>query len=733
VEFSVEQYQNDGIESQADRGLYARRALIVGSGAASNPYTQVVDARFNDVTFGGLIRSGPLAGSSFSPNGSVSPFVSGTPTGTSNVVVGGQGAYVPPTVLVPRLKTSQAFGRTSYDFSDSLSGFVQGSYARSETSYISAFATRRAGTSNGITIFANNPYLTPAVGAALGATPSFTLSRLFNDAPGNEQKSVTESWNVQTGLSGKIGSSLHWDVSYVHGSAQLNLSQVEQNNRNFYASVDAVRTPDGRIVCGVTLTNPSLVPGCVPINVMGNGNLDPAALAFIRQTSRSRIENTLDIVAANLRGNLFDLPAGPVAFAVGGETRWQKLVQTSNANPSVAVDYTGIRGVPTGVLPFATTNVGAANGRQTVKEGYVELNVPLLRDIPFARRLEMNGALRYTDYRTSGSVKTWKIGGVYEPLQGLRFRATRSRDIAAPSLFDLFAGPQASVGTNTDRHTNLTSLSTIISRGNSVLQPEKADTLVGGVVFSPAFVPRLTLSVDAYRIAIKDAIGTTSAQDELNDCEASGGTAPVCALITRPLPYSDTSAANFPTQIIVSPQNLSRILVKGIDFELNYEIPLDTLGVGGTLALRAFASYLDTYDTKQSANAAVVHRAGTVTATGTTPGLPKWRGLLQQAYRNGGLTFQLTERFTGSYRRTANEAFDPTFVHAPNKIYTDLYVSRAIGDKGPFSLFLQVDNLFNVQPPVLPATVNPGFTYPTDKTLYDVLGRNFTVGAKLRF
>ncbi|QJU58315.1 TonB-dependent receptor [Sphingomonas sp. AP4-R1] len=732
IEASVEHYRNDGIPSQSQRPDYSRLALITGTGAANNPYTLVTNARFNDVTFGGLIRSGPLAGSQFNPDGTASPFTAGAPTGTSQVTVGGQGAVVPPTVLVPKLETTQAFGRASYEFTDTINGFVQGGYSRSKTGYLSAFATRRAGTSNGITIFADNPYLSPSVRTALGAAPSFTMSRLFSDAPGNEQTSLTQSYNVMTGLEGTLGG-LHWDVNYTHGRAQLDLSQVEQNNRNFYAAVDAVRAPSGQIVCRVTLVNPAFGQGCVPINVMGLGNLDPAALAYIRQDSRSRIVNRLDVVGANLRGDLFDLPAGPVAFAIGGEARWQKLRQTSNADPSIAVDYTGIRGVPSGVLPFATTNVGAARGSQDVKEGYAELNVPIFKDQPFAKRLELNGAFRYTDYKTSGSVKTWKVGGIYEPMGGIRLRLTASRDIAAPSLFDLFAGQQAQVGTNTDRHTGVTSLSTIVSSGNASLQPERANTLVGGLVLQPSFIPRLTFSIDAYRIAIKDAIGSQDAQTELNDCELSGGTAPVCALITRPFPYSNTTPANFPTTIVVAPQNLSALRVKGIDFEVNYTVPLEpVVGIGGNLDLRAFVSYLDSYQTKANATANFIERAGRVTTVATTAGLPKWRGLVQQAYRNGGLTIQLTERFTGSYRRTTTEAFDPAFVEAPNKIYTDLYVSQGF-DQNRYSLFVQVDNLFNVKPPLLPATVNPGFTYPTDKQNYDIVGRVFTIGAKARF
>jgi outer membrane receptor protein involved in Fe transport len=727
-EFSVEHYRNDGIRSQADRPLSFDRALMVGNGTQGNPYTQVKNATFNDITFGGLIRSGPLAGNAFNPDGSLYRFQPGTPTGTSNVVVGGQGAYVPPTVLVPQLETTQAFARASYEFTDSISGFVQGSYGRSKTGYLSAFDTRRAGTSAGITIAANNPYLSPAVAAALGGQ-SFGLSRLFSDGPGDRQTSLTQSYNIQAGLNGKLGA-LRWDVEYTHGQSQLDLEQTEQNNRNFYAAVDAVRAPNGQIVCGVTLRNPTLLPGCVPLNVLGTGNLDPAAMNFIYQTSRSRITNRLDSIDINLRGNLFNLPAGPVAFAIGGEARWQKLLETSNADPAVAVDYTGISGVPTGVLPFISTNVGAAAGQQTVKEAYAELNVPLLKDVPFARNLELNGAFRYTDYKTSGGAKTWKIGGVYEPVKGVRFRSTVSRDIAAPSLFNLFAGQQAQSAVNSDPLTGMASTSNIISTGNPALKPETANTLVAGLVLSPGFIPRLTVSIDAYRISITNAIGSQSTQDELNDCYASKGTAPVCALIIRPTPTS------FPSTILVQPQNLASVMTKGIDFEVNYGIPVPgLLGAGDSrFDLRAFASYLGSYKTRASLTSPLIERAGDVLATATTAGLPKWRGMLQESYHGNGFTVQLTERFTGSYLRTTPiEYLDAAYVHAPNVVYTDLYVSKDIGGRTKFTIFGQVDNLFNAQPPELPATVNPGFVYPTDKSLYDVLGRYFTVGVKMRY
>lgn len=733
--FSMEYYRNAGLPRQDKRPLYADLPLIVGPGTAATPFTQVRGARYNDVTFGGLIRSGPLAGFKFAPDGSVSPFVSGTPTTTSNIVVGGEGAYIPPTVLVPRLETQQAFARLSYDLSDSLNVFAQTTYARSETGYLSAYAVRRGGTGNGITIFADNPYLTPAVRAALGTTPSFTMSRLFSDAPGNEQKSVTRTLNTQLGVAGQI-KGFNWDLTYVRGRSTLDLSQVEQQNQRFFAAIDAVRDSTGKIVCGVTLRNPALLQGCLPLNVIGLGNLDPAAIDWIRQASRSRIDNAMDIGALNITGDLFELPAGPLSVAFGGEVRGQKLNQTSNANPSITSDFTGIRGVPAGALTFSTTNVGVAKGSQSVKEVYGEVVVPLLRDVPMAERLEATGAVRYTHYRTSGSVTTWKLGAVYAATPDVRFRGTLSQDIAAPSLFDLFAGAQAALAAQPDVHTGITATLTQITAGNPNLDPEKGKTLVGGMVFTPRAIPGFTLSVDAYRIKIRDALQVTNSLLELNECEASGGTAPVCDLITRPLPFSDRTPANFPSRVIVAPQNLAILKTEGVDIEASYRFPLSRLfsGLDGDVDLRGFVSHTATYDTQDRASVPVVHRAGRVATLATTAGIPKWRGSLQQGYSRGGLTIRVSERFTGSYKRSASEPMDPALLNAPeNRIYTDLYVSHSVGLGASSEVFLQVDNLFDVDPPELVATINPGFTYPTDKTKYDIVGRNFTVGVRLRF
>ncbi|WP_022681789.1 TonB-dependent receptor domain-containing protein [Sphingobium bisphenolivorans] len=243
-------------------------------------------------------------------------------------------------------------------------------------------------------------------------------------------------------------------------------------------------------------------------------------------------------------------------------------------------------------------------------------------------------------------------------------------------------------------------------------------------------LPRLTVSVDAYRVSIKDAIGTQSIADQLADCQTSGGTAPVCALIERPFPFSNATPANFPTKIRVVPQNLARLLTKGIDFEVSYRIPLPSLD--GDLTLRAFANYLDTYDTQGAASQPVLHRAGRATADQEPFGLQKWKGLLTQAYNGQNFSLSFTERFTGKYTYgSPNQVFAKPFV-VPNRVYVDANLAATVGSNKQFELFLNVQNLFDLTPPEVPIPLIANISVATDKTAYDVVGRYFTAGVRLK-
>jgi iron complex outermembrane receptor protein len=150
----------------------------------------------------------------------------------------------------------------------------------------------------------------------------------------------------------------------------------------------------------------------------------PMSPAIRFQTTNNDQHNA----AANVNGSLFDLPAGPLSVAIGAEYRRESISG-------------GRRGLAAERL-FRAQRLGGRPAMSIVKEAYGEGDLPVLKESALGYSLNFNGAIRRTDYSTSGAVTTWKFGGVYEPIRGIRLRATKSRDIRAPNLFEL-NGPRS--------------------------------------------------------------------------------------------------------------------------------------------------------------------------------------------------------------------------------------------------------------------------------------------------
>jgi len=791
---SYEHYKNRGIRNLYQRDWAPGAPITLGNGTTANPFRPLPNARSANLAYGGLVTGvspGTLAPLSactvavancdqFAPDGSLVPYLAGSPiVGTD--MSGGSGIIngrTDTTALTGRLKTDQAFARATFELTDSMEIFAQGSFARSKTGGNAIPETHRGG-NRLTTIFRDNPYLRPEVAALLPATTaagvpgSFTLGRMFDDIPLMSNRSQTTFYMGQLGIKGELFGDWKWNANYVFGDSKLRVAASEFETRRFFAAIDAVDegqfrtgTPNNRIVCGVTLRDPAFAAAaglsdCKPMNILGEGNISQEAYDFARQESISTVRNRMQYFNVNLNGDLFELPAGAVSLAVGAEYRTQRLRQTTNAPPDAFTGLAGsagearriayfglgniatpaddlIRGVPASPLPFLVTNVGTASGRQTVKEAYAELLVPLLKDKPFAQSLDLNFAGRYTDYRTSGSVKTWKIGASWAPSDDIRFRGTLSQDIAAPSLFNLFAGSNIALSNFTDPFLpppNNSYTLLVNTVGNPDLKPERARTLVLGAVVTPRAIPGLSLTVDAYRIKISDAIQGTSAIGVSADC-FNDPTSAACDQIVRPTPGGQV------TQINLYSLNLASLVTKGIDFELGYRMSLDDMipAVGGDLDLRAFVNYLDTYDT-QNPGQPVIHRAGRIqgvigAGAGEVgrAGLPKWRATLMQTYSRGPFSIAFTERFTGTYKRfLATHVLHPdmeALEKAPNRIYVDANVQYELGTG--IQAFLNVQNLFDTKPPVFQPGAATNLEAPTDKQIYDVVGRYFTVGVRVK-
>jgi len=735
---SYDHYETTGIVGNESRPLGRHKWLRTGAGTAASPYQEHMDARFSNASYGTQISTAnpaamPLRGYEFIPGGLAVPMDLGTPTGSAGVSIGGNGPVVLGRSLTGTQNTEQLFGRLDFDVSSNIQAFAQMSYTDSFNSSISVGSGTQVGD---FRIFTDNAFIADSTRQILedAGYTSFIGSRIQADQPPKLQEIFAKSLVFVSGLKGTLGEKYNWDIGYSHGDTKLDSSHYGNfDNQRYYAGLDAVRNSEGQIVCRITITNPGVLDDCIPFNIFGNGSPSQAAYDYISQSADFYVHQKMDIFTANISGELLELPAGPLAFAVGAEYRTQSLVQTSNADPSKSIDLTGLRtNVSPFLLKFNSTNVGATSASQNVKEAYVELAVPLLEGVPFAEELSLNAAGRYTDYSTSGGVKTWKVGLSWSPFDSLRFRGTRSRDIRAPTLNELFAATNSGQVAFLDTHTNTQARLTTVTRGNPDLTPELADTFTAGVVFQPSFIPRLQMSVDYYKIKINDAIGTPNAQLAYDECENSQGTAPSCALIIRPLPWEDRTPANFPTMRLSYPINQAQIEVAGLDFEVSYQALFDfgLFADNSSLDIRVIGGHLFKYETLSEPGAALQ-------ITDNSGNNSKDRINFQFSYRDGPISLSTQTRYIGPRKKTQ----DPTRVwdtgytnDIPSRTYTDATLTyRFERYGGNFQIYGTIQNLFDQDPPLIPGGGQAGQPFPTNASVYDILGRTYTAGVRFSF
>jgi outer membrane receptor protein involved in Fe transport len=586
----------------------------------------------------------------------------------------------------------------------------------------------------GNTVFSGNAFLPAALQTQLTNTNTaqFTLAKLYTELGPITTEDRTKNHQQAVGVNGKFGRFV-WRVDYTHAKSVDTITQPNQLSLpEFYAATDAVVNPaNGAIVCRPTLSTDPVVAAryanCKPFNLFGFDASSPAARAYVAGTSRYEVINSSSDLSTNFSADLASLPAGPLSVAFGLDYRTADLDMTSNGDPAKPPDFTGLRGV-VAAQQFYLTNQGVAHGSENVKEAYAELAIPLLRDRKVAKAFDLNTAVRRTDYSTSGSTTTWKLGTTWRPINDLMVRVTHSRDIRSPTLFDLFAGSLTTQGAALDPHTGVNAGFTLISSGNPVLDPEIGDTATTGIVYQPSGVKGLSLSLDYYDIELTGAVATLSTAALLLDCETSNGTAPSCANIQRPLPFSDHTAANAPTSVRSSGVNVARLKTNGIDLDVSYRTEL---GRGGQLGVRGYINSVGKFATQLSPAQPLIDFAGYNAAGsgGVSGAIPDLKGALSVNYRKGKFGVFVQENIIAALRLGPILRYvDP---HVPAFNTTDVTFSYRRSDK--WELFANASNIFNEIPPIVYGTSTPGLSLSTIVGLYDTTGRSLVVGTRFNF
>jgi len=682
---------------------------------------------------GGVIASGPLKGTAFGPGGApyqanLGDFIGGSfNVGGDWKIATEQGANS----LSAGTADKHLFARASYDVTDNMTVFAEYNFGTVASTYDCCWTYYLGANINVRTDNAFIPESVRANALALGLT-QFAFGKQLKDIPPYSGDNERNSYVYVVGAEGTFDafdSAWNWNVYGQKGLVKLDLnSPVQVRPANFALAIDAVRGPNGAIMCRSTLTNPT--NGCVPYNLFGTPGVNSDAAknyitSYPNHPHNSQAQRTSS-AAASVSGEPIEGWAGPISLAFSGE--WRKESIEGKADPIAEA-----RGW------FSTNYVTWPLVSQNVVEGAVETVVPLAKDEAWATALDFNGAVRLTHYSLSGSVVTWKAGLTYNPVDDFRVRLTRSRDIRAPNLNDLFAPGQRGNSAIADPFLgNQSFVFGNIAGGNPDLAPEKADTTGIGAVYQPSWLPGFSTSVDYYDIKLKGAIASPATTFILQQCFE--GVAFYCQFVNR----RADGTIDF---IYQRPVNANALNASGMDIEASYRTPLSTFVESweGDLSVRAVATHiigLEGQSTTLSVATGAIGAGGLVNAPA-----PRWSGQLSLSYSLDPFRFNWTTRYISSGDMFADmiacasgcptpvpagkRTVDSNFV--PAYYATDVAFSYAFFTDGERNAeaYLNIDNLFDKDPPPV-AISGVAYSPMTQPALYDVYGRMFRAGVRFR-
>lgn len=504
--------------------------------------------------------------------------------------------------------------------------------------------------------------------------------------------------------------------------------------------------------------------GAAPVLNPFGQNLTQAAIDAIAITSNSSLYAEQQVLAGDLTGSLFDMPAGPVDFSTGFEWRYDYARYTPDAYLSSG-DVSGWNAAQ------------ATEGSETVKEVYGELRVPILSDLPLVRRLSLNGAFRYSDYDLSGvgGVWTYSLGGEWSVNDDLAFRAQHQHAIRAPNVGELYGGQGTNGPTATDPCSNRAASAqqtdavralcvatgvpqnlvfdaavqpspyiTQVTGGNPNLSPETSNTTTLGLIYTPHQVRNLALSVDYFDITLDNAISTLGGgglQNVLNLCyytiQDAGSV--YCKAIHRDPTTGEVTGPNYVT---TTNANIGGVKTSGVDIDGHYSFRTHW-GLMGASRWDVSANWTYTQDYTltpiQDLPDIVDQCIGAFGGTCGQP-MPRWKGTTRLTWVSGPLTLSARARYIGKVtvdayliplRQGATPPALSSITHPviDGQTYFDLSASYNLNSR--VTLNAGARNLFDKNPPILGT-----YQQSADNTIpatYDIQGRVFYVGVNARF
>jgi outer membrane receptor protein involved in Fe transport len=696
--------------------------------------------------------------------------------GASRTTIGGLGSTVNEAgQLSPKLERYSANLLAHFDVSDAVSPYIEAKYVRikaNQQGQPSFFQGIPGFFGGGTDIRCDNPFLTAqniAVlqgagrcgGAVFNPNATISLNRFNVDFGPRGELHERDTYRIVAGVEGTFNDDWHYDVSANYGHLRTDLDSLNnlllfdvadaqagnfQILDGFLLAADAVRNAAGQIVCRVnqvTVTRPD----CVPINLFGEGSPSAAALAFSNTTGhRDESASELDFLAT-LRGDssdFFEMPGGPIRFSLGAEYRKEKA--HSVWDPTTASGATFLNAIQ----PFNPPDL-------TVKEAFAEIEIPIVKDLPFADELTLSGAVRVSDYNTSaGTIWTYNGAVYYAPIHDVRFRANYSHSVRAPTQSDLFS-PQSQnfafiqdpcdllfinnggqprkdncaaagvpLGFVNDPARNFTL--SFLDGGNPDLDVEKSNSYTLGVIIEPRFIRGMSLTIDYYNITVKGLIASLTAQTIINSCydAPSGLNNPFCANVFRdPV----THLFEQPVAVLSSPINFQRQKTSGIDADFAWN---KTMENGDRLSLRGIFSYvLERNNFTSPTDPDFANRQL------SELGDPQFEFQISAGYRTGPLNLRYQMQYIGrqtigTYEQQHTfQGRPPTNADAFPRVWypTVVYHNARVGWNlnREFEFYIGVDNITNRLPPLGLTGSGAG------SAIFDAIGRFVYGGFKANF
>jgi outer membrane receptor protein involved in Fe transport len=620
--------------------------------------------------------------------------------------------------------------------------------------------------------------------AAINAgTYRFVVSRLLLDSGIRDEDFQRDTWRVVGGLRGTFNDDWNYEISANYGKMEETTTTYGYVDRQrFMLALDAGRNPvTGAIQCRSQFDAASATPftqnlpaatiaanqaklaadiaACIPYNPIGGLNNNASASYFTYNATHTASQDQL-VLSAFVGGDssqLFELPGGPVRFAVGVEYRRENAFYEED--PFVQSGATNAVVIPTFSPPTFS-----------VKEAFGEIQIPLLRDTPFFHELTVSGAARVASYGGgTGTVWSYNGGVEWSPIRDVRFRGNYGRAVRAPNVSETgfpvvpnfapgFQDPcapnqigagstfrsancQADLGALLPNLVAVTYSLPILSGSNPDLVAETSDSWTVGAVVQPRFLPGLSFTVDYYDITVNGVITSLSAQAIVNGCYDQPDLAnTLCAQFTRFRgpgngPMGEVAGAILGNSLNAAPFNFAKRIRRGVDFELVYRT---NLGEDTRMNARLLYTHQLQNSNYQSAtdttfeNRLLGELGDPVDEARFDVSLThKEFTIGYRARYIGSMWVNLYEDFNSLQGRTPQDSDWADIRKFPSVLYHDLRFEWNVAGGGGIgenlNFFFGVDNVFDRDPPLGSTATGVG------SAIYSIRGRNFYGGFRARF